>query len=405
MNTILFFALPIGVALSLGAACGDDSSQGGAGGKVPESSAPSVTSASGAPSSSTGTASASSSTGGVETGRPFAYVGCGDDKIRVFEVDPDTAAFTPAGEFDGGAGPSFLAFSPDKKTLYAVNEGSDQIASFAIDQATGALTPKNSVSSNGGGPAHVAVDATGKFVFAANYGGNTASTIAVNADGSLGSEVTTFDDLPHAHETVLDATNHFAFVPTLGADAVTQLVFDPDAGTIAKNDVPEAPVADGAGPRHMAFHPTAAFAYVIDEVGDSMVAMSYDASTGRLTAFQTLSTLPDGADGSSNTCAEVAFGKSGRFLYGSNRGNDSIVIYDVDPTTGMMTLVGHQSTGGQTPRHFSIDPSGKFLYVGNQGSNDIVEFSIDADTGMLTQIDQVDLPSGPGFVGVILLPR
>lgn len=403
MKTFLL-ASPLALLLASSVGCGDDSAQGG-GAATTSTSSPSATNASGTSATGAVTGSTTSSgTGGGDPGRPFAYVGCGDDKIRVFEVDPDTAAFTAAGEFDGGSNPSFLAFSPDKKMLYAVNESSSEISSFAIDQSTGALTFKNKVSSNGDGPAHVAVDATGKFVFAANYGGGTMTMIDTLADGSLGSDPVTIASGSHSHEVVLDPSNAFVFVPVLGNDAVAQLVFDSGAGTLVPNDVPEAPVANGAGPRHMVFHPTAPFAYVIDETDDTMVAASFDATTGRITPFQTVSTLPDGFDGDNNTCAEVAFGKSGRFLYGSNRGHDSIVIFDVDPATGMMTLVGHQPTDGQTPRHFSIDPSGKFLYVGNQQSNEVVKFRIDENSGTLTELDTQPLPAGPGFVGVIYLP-
>lgn len=391
--------LPLWVTAACGG--GDEAGTGGASTGTPSTSNGSVTASTGA---TTHASSSSAGTGGGAPGRPFAYVGTGDDKIHVFSVEPTAGALTQVSEIDAGSGPSFLAFAPDQRSLYAVNEGSDELAAFSIDPQTGALTFLNRVSSNGGGPAHVAVDATGHYVFGVDYGGGALTMIAVAPGGALGATVTTRSTGANAHELVLDPSQHFAFVPNKGSDSVSQLVFDASLGTLTPNPVPSLAVASGRGPRHMAFHPSAPFAYLIDENDDTMMALSFDASTGRLAPLQTLSTLPSGVDGATNTCAEVAFGKSGRFLYGSNRGHDSIVIYDVSPTTGLMTLVGHQSTGGSTPRHFSIDPSGNLLFVGNQGSSEVVAFRIDPMAGTLTELTTTPMPAGPGFVGVIELP-
>ncbi len=376
--------------------CGDGTAdQGGSGGAGTSSvSTVSASIASTVASSSTGA-------GGQSPARPFAFVGASDDKIHVFSLDPVTGALAAKSEIDAGSGPSFLAFSPDHRSLYAVNESSDELAAFEIDPTTGALTFLNRVSSNGAGPAHVAVDATGSVVFGVNYGGGNLTMLGISPTGALGPSIVTTSTGKNAHELVLDPSNRFAFVPNLGVDAVSQLLFDASQKTLAQNSVPTVATPS---PRHMAFHPSAPFAYVIDETDDTMTAMAFDAILGRLSPIQTLSTLPSGVDGSTNTCAEVAFGKSGRFLYGSNRGHDSIVIFDVDPLTGLMTLVGHQPTDGKTPRHFSIDPSGSFLFVGNQQSNEIVSFRIDSATGKLTELFTTPLAGGPGFVGVIDLP-
>jgi len=375
-------------------ACGDGGAGAGAGGSSTASA-----SATAATASSTGTGGA----GGGITGTPFAYVGAGDGKIRVMSLDKQAGTLSLVQEIDGGANPSFLAVSPDKRALYAVNEGSDELAAFSIDGATGKLTFKNRVSSNGAGPAHVALDAAGSYVFGVNYGGGNATMIKRNADDSLGAAMLTLSTGKNAHEIVFDPSNKYAFVPNLGSDNVSQLVFDAKAGTLVFNATPSAALPAGAGPRHMAFHPSSPYAYVIHEFDDKVTAFSFDPLTGRLAPIQTISTLPNGADGSKNTCAEIAFGASGRFLYGSNRGHDSIVILDVDPKSGMMSLVGHQATGGSTPRHFSIEPSGEVLLVGNQISSNVVTFRVDTNTGKLTQLATTPLLAGPAFVGVIYL--
>ena len=370
----------------------------GAGGSASSISATGTT---GAPSSASAT---TASTGGSgPSGKPFAYVGAADGKIRVMSVDAAARTLSEVQEIAAGQNPSFLAFSPDKHALYAVDEGSSTIEAFSIDPMTGTLTFINSVPSNGSGPAHVAVDLGGKYVFGVNYGSGSFTMVGRRADNGLGTMPFSLSTGVKAHEIVFDPTNHYAFVPNLGSDYVMQLVFDPQAGTIDKNAVPTIGFPAGSGPRHMAFHPSAPFAYVIHETASKMTAMSFDTSSGRLTTIQTVSTLPTGANAATNTGAEVAFGASGQFLYGSNRGDDSIVTFSVDATSGMMTLVGHTKTGGMTPRQFSIDPSGKLLLVGNQGSNEITVFAVDPQTGKLNNPVSTALPASPEFVGVIYL--
>lgn len=407
-SSIVFSALALPFAL-LACGGGDDTSSAGSGGT-------STSGSGGATASNTATSSTDSGSGGSgaggttgsgaggATGTPFAYVGTDDGKIRVFTLDKQAGSLAPVQEVDGGANPSFIAFAPDKKTLYAVNEGSDELASFAIDPATGQLAFLNRVSSNGGGPAHVAVDATGKYVFGVNYGGGNLTMIATKADGSLGAAVTTLATGQNAHQLALDASNHFAFVPNKGSDTVSQLVFDAAQGSLGFNAVPSAPLPGGAGPRHMAFHPDAPYAYVIHENDDKVTAFPYDAAKGTLGAsLQTISTLPDGTSGANNTCAEITFGKSGKHLYGSNRGHDSIVIFAVDAAAGTLTLTGHQPSGGSTPRHFSIEASGEILLVGNQKSSNVATFRTDPQTGTLTPLATTPLPAGPGFVAVLYL--
>jgi 6-phosphogluconolactonase len=356
-------------------------------------------------------------TGGGETGagsmgdtgeglqsRAFLYVGSGDDRIYGFEVDVDSGTLIEAGSWEAGAAPSFLAFSPGNTHLYAVNEGSGEVAGFRIAAATGELTLLNRVSSQGSGPAHVSVDATGQLVFAANYGEGNVTMIERLADGSLGAELATLVTGPNAHQIVADPSNGYVFVPNLGSDEVSQLVLDVNARTLVPGEVAAVGMPEGSGPRHLAFHPSGPWAYVIGELGDTMTALVFDAGTGRLTPLQTLSTLPDGVDGGDSYCAEVALGPDGRFLYGSNRGHDSLVIFAVDPATGLLSLVAHQATSGSWPRHFSLSPDGALLWVANQLSDELVSFRVDPATGLLTELATTALPAAPAFVQQIALP-
>ena len=383
-----------------GGSTGSTTNTGGGGGNGGSTSSTAPAGGSGGSTSST----AQTGGGGTgPTGTPIAYVGTQDGLIRVFTLDRPSGALTPVQEVDAGSNPSFLAFAPDKKTLYSVDENEDALRSFAV-AATGELTPLNSAPSGGFGPTHVAVDATSKFVFGVNYGSGNVRLIGTTLDGSFGAGVNDIDTGANAHQLVLDASNHFAFVPNAGADTVSQLVFDAATFSLTKNTPPSVPFPPGSGPRHMVLHPTAPFAYVIHETDDKITALPFDPQKGTLgTPLQTLSTLPDDANGDTNTCAEIALGPSAKYLYGSNRGHDSIAIFSVNAQSGMLTLVGHQPTGGSKPRHFSIEESGEILLVGNQASNTVKTFRIDEAAGTLTELSTLPLPAGPSFVGVLYL--
>jgi 6-phosphogluconolactonase len=343
----------------------------------------------------------------------FAYVGGYNNQISVFSMDPDSGALSPrGGPTDANPSPSFLAFAPDGKVLFSVNEADNlngtnagAVSAFRIDAATGGLTFINRVSSQGNGPAHVAVDHTGKFVFVANYNGGTVAVLPVAADGTLGDAVATdaHGASAQAHEAVVDATNRFLFTPNKGLSNISQYRFDASSGQLTPNTPPAVALAAGAGTRHLAFHPTAPYAYAINELDDTMVTLSFDAAQGTLTPIQTLSTLPQGVDGGNNACAEVQVAPSGNFVYGTNRGNDTIVIYAVNAQTGMLRLVGHQATGGANPRSFHLDVNGKVLLVANQSANQVVTFAVDTTTGLLTQRSSVNVQA-PSFVGVLHLP-
>jgi 6-phosphogluconolactonase len=344
---------------------------------------------------------ASGGAGGGAAGQAFVYVGSENNDIAVFAMDRTTGQLASRSTTTTGAVPSFLAVDPQRRFLYAVNEYSAMVAAFSINRTTGALTSLGTVSSNGNGPAHISVDRAGRYVMVANYEGASTAIYPIGTDGRLGTRTDTKAPGTNPHLILTDATNRFAFVPCKGSNYVAQYVFDPAAGTLAANTPPRVMTAAGAGPRHLAFHPGGGWVYLINELNSTMNAYTMSAA-GTLTETQSLSTLPSGFSGQSSG-AEVVVAPGGGFVYGSNRGHNSIVIYAVG-ADGRLTLAGHQSTAGATPRSFDIDPSGTFLYVANQGSDNVVTFRINATTGMLTQLGMTTVPDRPEFVGVFVFP-
>ncbi|KPK35548.1 MAG: hypothetical protein AMJ65_17330 [Phycisphaerae bacterium SG8_4] len=290
--------------------------------------------------------------------------------------------------------PSFLEIHPSGKFLYAVSEsgGAGSVSAYAIGK-DGNLRFLNQQPSSGSGPCHVSIDHAGKNVLVANYGSGSASVIPIKPDGKLaepagfvqhtGSSVNSNRQKgPHAHSINVSSNDQFAFVADLGIDKVMIYKLDVDKGTITANDPPFAALKPGAGPRHFAFAPNDRHAYVINELHCTVTAFAYDPTSGALTEIQTIPTLPEGFDGS-NSCAEVRVHPSGRFLYGSNRGHDSIAVYRINRRKGTLILVEHETADIKTPRNFNIDPTGKFCLVANQGSDSVVVFSINAKTGAL----------------------
>ncbi len=299
--------------------------------------------------------------------------------------------------------PSFLAVHPSQKYLFAVGENSGSksgvVASFALDPRSGELTKINQESTVGDGPCHLVVDATGKNVLVANYGGGSVAVLPIGTDGKLGpaSEFIqhkgkVFDPrrqgAPHAHSINLDKANRFAVVADLGLDRVFVYKFDPTNGKLAPNDPPAAKVKDRSGPRHFAFHPDGKHAYVINEINCTVTAFDYDPVRGILTEIQTIPTMPVPVEPRHST-AEVVVHPSGKFLYGSNRGHDSVVVYSIEPGTGRLKLVEYQLTGGKTPRNFVVDPTGSYVLAENMGSNTIVVFRVNPETGALEPTGQV----------------
>lgn len=333
------------------------------------------------------------------------YTGGKSKGIYLFEMDMATGALKPHGVVGEVADPSFLALHPNSRFLYAVNEIGDfqgtksgAVSAFALDAKTGRLTFLNQQSSRGSGPCHLVVDRAGKNVLVANYGGGSVAVLPIGADGRLG-EATAFvqhegksanpqrQEGPHAHAIQVDPANRFALSPDLGLDKILIYRFDAAQGALTPNQPPAAAVAPGAGPRHLAFHPSGRFAYVINELNSTVTAFEYDAERGALKEIQSLSTLPEGFHGV-NWTAEVQAHPSGKFLYGSNRGHDSIALFAIDAETGRLRYIGCEPTQGKTPRNFGIDPTGTYLIAANQQSDTLVVFRIDSETGRLTPTGQ-----------------
>lgn len=342
---------------------------------------------------------------------PFVYVSGYRPEIAIFRLDTAAGTLVPAGkETNVGQNPSFLAFDPAGKFLYAANETDPgRVRSFSIDQATGALTPINDVPSAGSITAHLSTDRTGRWLLVANYGDRKQGTIAsipIGADGRLGAAVDTreFGLGSMAHQIRSDPGNRFVYVPLKGGPAVAQLVFDPATGRMTPNVPPQVAAAAGAGPRHMDFHPNGRFAYVINELDLTMTAYAYDAKTGLLRELQIAPTLPASADKAGASGADVHVHQSGRFLYGSNRGHNSIVMYRLGED-GRMTLIGHESRGIKRPRNFTIDPTGTLLLVANQDDASVMLFRIDQNKGTLEPTGKpTPVGANPSFVGVVMLP-
>jgi len=339
------------------------------------------------------------------------------------QADSQTITFAPLGLAAQVTSPSFLAVDAKNKFLFAVNEVDKTanqvgggVSSFSINPQTGMLTPINQQSSMGKGPCHIVLDSAGKNVLVANYGGGSVAVYQVAADGRL-SEATSFvqhqgnsvnknrQEGPHAHCVTLDAANRFAFICDLGLDKVMIYRFDAQAGKITPNDPPSVSVKPGSGPRHMTFGRDGKFAYVNNEMTSTVTSFSYDDKSGALAEVQTLSTLPEGFKGNTST-AEIAVHPSGKFLYVSNRGHDSIATFSIDPAKGTLAFIEAFPTGGKTPRHFAIAPSGNHLLIENQGTGNIILCAIDPETGRLKTVGTpAQVPSPVCVVFVPPTPR
>ena len=320
--------------------------------------------------------------------------------IYAFHFDSSKGKLTSAGLAAETLNPSFLAEHPNHRFLYAVNEGGrggNTVSAFAIDAKTGKLAPLNAVSSQGSGPCHLAVDATGRWLVAANYNNGTMALIPVHEDGRLG-EATQVEHHegssvnsarqkgPHAHCVVFSPDNHFLFLADLGLDKIWIYKFDAAAGTLVANSPDSASVPPGAGVRHLAFHPNGRVLYSINELGSTVSAFHYFPPTGTLERFQDISSLPEDFHGN-NAPAEVAVNAAGTRLYGSNRGADSIAVFTIDPQSQALKFLDSTSTLGRSPRHFALDPTGKFLLVANQDAGGITVFRV-AKSGQFA-------PAGP----------
>jgi 6-phosphogluconolactonase len=329
------------------------------------------------------------------------YTTRGSQGIYAYRYDPANGKVESLGLAAETPNPSFVAVAPSRKFLYAANETQDYqgkssgiVSAFSIDPETGKLTLLNQMASRGADPCYVALDHTGKFLLVANYTGGNIAVFPVLPDGRLG-EASDFiqhkgsgpnhdrQEAAHAHWIDMSPDNRFALNADLGLDSIFVYRFNPANGKLTANDPPLAKTEPGAGPRHVAFGPNGRFVYVINEMGSSVTTYFYNAKAGALHKVQTATTLPESFHGE-NTDAEIVIHPNGKFLYASNRGDDGLAVFAIEPSKGTLTLVEHVSTQGKTPRNFEIDPDGKRLLVANQDSDNIVEFAIDQATGKLT---------------------
>ena len=320
------------------------------------------------------------------------------ESVHLFQLNLQDGSLKKLNAVDGLSNPSFLKIHPNGKYLYTVNEvstfdgkKSGGVTAFALDVNGGKLNKINQQPSGDTGPCHLTVDATGKYVLVAHYGGGSTSVLPIKKDGSVGavvsqikhkgSSVHSRQKAPHAHAVHVGPNNKFAFAPDLGIDKVLVFSFDEKTGAIAETKFDGAKLEPGSGPRHFGFHPDGKFAYVINEIKQTVTAFRYNAKRGRLRTLQTLSTVPHPVDG--NSTAEVLVHPTGQFLYGSNRGHNSIAMFRINEKNGKLTALGHESTRGSTPRNFGIDPTGQFLLAANQQSDNVAVFRINQETGKL----------------------
>lgn len=357
----------------------------------------------------------------VSTQETMVYVGTyakpDEESIFALYLNEETGELTKVFGVKAGENPSFLAISDDRQHLYSVNETTQYqgeksgfLSAFAIDQNTGGLTKLNEQPSHGGAPCYISLDKRNRVAMVANYvGGNVVANI-LKADGSLGATTASNQHQgsgpkkqqkeAHAHCIIPDPNNRFALAVDLGVDKVYAYALEAEQTELTRTPKIAYTTEAGAGPRHLAFHPNGKFAYLINELNSTLVALTYDAEAGTFTENHTVSTLPAGFSGES-FCADVHVSKDGKFVYGSNRGHNSIVVFAIDQNTNQLTLVQHLGTEGNWPRNFGFSPSGKTLLVANQRSNNITTYRVDTQSGKLTYTGHSIQVAQPVFVQAI----
>lgn len=335
------------------------------------------------------------------------YTGETSKGIYAFRFDDSSGALTPLGLVAETPSPSFLTSSTNGRFVFAVNElqtfggaASGSVTSFAVDPATARLTEISVQPSKGGGPCHLALDRTGRYLAVANYGGGNFALLPVGADGRLqpatsvvdGKGVVPGPSKPLGHMVSFDADNRFLLAADKGLDRMLVYRFDASTGGLTPNQPPSAVLPAGSGPRHFAFHPNRRWVFTINEQAATITTFSWDQKSGSLTGAGSVGTRPAGVTGGST--AEIAVHPNGRFVYGSNRGHDSIAVFAVG-ADGVLTVVGHELTRGQTPRNFALDPTGRWLIAANQQSGTLAVFSIDQNTGALSPVGPLTSVGSP----------
>ncbi len=330
--------------------------------------------------------------------------------IYCYELDLATGELIPAGKTTGVVNPSYLTLDASGKYLYAVNElkefegkSSGAVSAFAVEPGTHRLTFLNQRATDGADPCHVAVNRNNSHVFVANYSGGSVCVFPREENGSLGEAShfmqysgsgpdTARQEGPHAHSLVFGPEDDYAYVADLGTDRFMAYKPDYTKGRLEPCATPYLASEPGAGPRFCAFHPSGRYCYLINELNSTLSALKYDKNTGALEVIQVVPSVV-GRSSAGNTCADVLVSPDGQFLYGSNRGADSIVIYKINPQDGGLTYAGTEPSGGRTPRSFALDPTGAYLLVGNQDSDNISVFSVDSRSGGLKKVSEAAVPA------------
>ena len=319
--------------------------------------------------------------------------------VDVFRLDMETGALSPVSKLDGQENPAYLDISPDGKFLYIANElDKGMVTACSIAPENGQLSVLNTRAAQGKDSAHIAVHENGHYAFVANYSSGNFTVYPIQEDGSLGEATAHIQhegssinkarqETAHAHCVAIDSAKNRIFVADLGMDKIMMYDFDAGKGRLSPAKQAFIDVQAGAGVRHLVFHPSYKWLFAINELDSTIIVFDYEREAGSLEAKQTISTLPDDFTGES-TCAAIHVHPSGKFVYGSNRGHDSIAIFAIDEQSGKLSVVGYESTQGKTPRDFGIDPSGAFLLAANQDTDTIVTFRIDSETGKLEDVGQ-----------------
>jgi len=335
----------------------------------------------------------------ARTDPDLLYVGTYTESIYLVRIDRRSGELLRVGSVNAGANPSFLSIHPNGRVLYAVNElEKGALVAFAIESGTGALTRLNEQPSGGGAPCYVSVDRSGRALLVANYAGGNVALLPIEANGALAPATSVVQHTgkgPHAHCILPDPSNRFAIAADLGADRVFVYHLDLEGRSLRHIEEGDAVMRPGAGPRHLAFHPTLPLVFVANELDSTVATLRFDAELGKLSPLNTGSTVPAGwTGGGTNYPADIHVASSGRTLYVSNRGHNSIAVFSVAETTGALALEQVVSTEGDWPRNFSLDPSGRWLLVANQRSDSVLVFGRDPENGRLTPTPQrIALPS------------
>jgi len=320
--------------------------------------------------------------------------------IGVFQVDPATGVFTHRQTLGDQVNPSFLVTSRDQRFLYAVHGDGDYATSYAIDPESGHIRQLNRAATGGRNGVRQAIDATGRWMIVANYASGSVAVLPVRADGTLADQhqLVTLPGEPgphrreqassHPHDAVFDPSGRYVVVPDKGLDRTFVFALDPATGQLSPGGQGGfLQGRSGAGPRHMAFHPTRPVAWVLNELDSTTTTCRWDAATGTLTAVQTITTLPTDFNGDSTT-AEIAVSADGRYVFASNRGHDSVTRFSAQPETGVLTPLGWTATQGKGPRFIGLSPDGRFLQAANEQGDNIVSFRVETAQGALTPTGQ-----------------